>query len=86
MPKHADGPAAGRMGFGYEQAKAAGAPFIAPRSGTEINEEIREATAARQLRALIEKDVNFGPKIGAMLKQGRSAQEILAELAPMARP
>ena len=32
MAKHADGPKSGRMGFGFQQAKAAGVPFVASRN------------------------------------------------------
>ncbi|MBI3678517.1 MAG: hypothetical protein HY243_18060 [Proteobacteria bacterium] len=43
MAKNADGPASGRTGFGYEQAKDAGVPWsaISPRPISEVNADIQ---------------------------------------------
>jgi hypothetical protein len=49
-----DGPPSGRMGFGFRQAQAAGAPYRAPRSAAEVN---LEAFLKRhpELKARVEK-------------------------------
>ena len=47
-----------------------------------MDADIKELAAARNLRLLIERDVNCGPKIAQMVRAGHPAQEILMELIP----
>ncbi len=82
MARHWDGPATGRIGFGFKQAQDAGVPFIAPRSGKQMSHDLREREAAIKLHSLIEENDNFGPQVAKMIRKGMSAQDILRKLSP----
>jgi hypothetical protein len=45
-----------------------------------MNDESREIRAGHRLQAMIANDVNLGPRVRQMLKQGISATAILREL------
>jgi hypothetical protein len=54
MRGKADGPASGRMQFGYLAHRDAGVPFIAPRSAARLAEDLEEMKARRAIKALCE--------------------------------
>ena len=56
MPKHADGPKSGRMGYGFEQAKGAGVPYTAPRPIGVINAENRQKNQDEKRLARIQRE------------------------------
>jgi hypothetical protein len=52
-----------RMGFGFGQAKAAGAPYAAPATADQMNFHLKERAAERKLRDLRIKYPEIGPLI-----------------------
>lgn len=49
-----DRPTSLRMGFGFEEARGAGAPYQAPPTVGQMNSHIRERQAEKELRSLVE--------------------------------
>ena len=80
MPRHWDGPATGRLGHGYLQAREAGAPYIPPRSLKEVNREKRELEAAEVLREYCKIHPEHGALIAQAIKDKVPAQVIVAIL------
>jgi hypothetical protein len=80
-----DNPTSLRMGFGYQQAKAAGAPYLAPRPVSTVNFLLNERTAEKEIRALVGRYEFLEPLVREMIEVqkldgGYSAQEILRTL------
>jgi hypothetical protein len=73
MGKHADGPASGRIGYGFEQARAAGAPFVASRSGKQMNADLIESNAASKLHEIVKADPEWAPFVEHWIRDGLSA-------------
>jgi len=64
-----DGPASGRMGFGYQQAMEAGAPYQGPKS-----------PAAANLAQLLVRYPELRRRAAAMIKKGKRVDSILWDL------
>lgn len=64
-----DGPASGRMGFGYRQHQKAGIPFRAPASSSELN-----------LRQFVARHPELKDRVAAARAQGRRPASIIDEL------
>jgi hypothetical protein len=64
-----DGPPSGRMGFGYQQAMEAGAPYQGPKS-----------SAAANLAQLLVQHPQLRRKAAAMIKNGERAGTVLLNL------
>lgn len=77
-----DKPTSQRMGFGYQQAKAAGVPYIAPRSIYAMNTEVRERHFAKALKATLLKFPEFSDLVEAAVRQGSTAEEIFTMIWP----
>lgn len=60
-----DDPTNQRMGFGFVQARAAGAPYVQPRPGWRMNWEVKCSQCARRLRDLVEQD----PSVGELVRE-----------------
>jgi hypothetical protein len=54
-----------RMGFGFQQARAAGAPYQAPHTAAQMDFHLKERAAQRELRALVESE----PSNGALVRK-----------------
>lgn len=69
------------MGFGYHQARAAGLDGLRQdRSPRQVNLEIGERKIARQLRAEVEKDPDWGPFVEHWVKSKLPAKDVLQAL------
>ena len=83
MPRN-DHPTSRRMGFGFEQARAAGLEGIRPdRSPRQVNKIIQESKETREaIRELqeVRADPEWKQLIEHRASQGHSAQEIAIEL------
>jgi hypothetical protein len=69
MSKSADGPPQGRMGFGYQQSRDAGVPYIRPSSNGEIN-----------LQAFVKRHPDLALEVRKLLLAGNASGAILHEL------
>src|SRR3974390_2635321 len=49
-----------RMGFGFGQARAAGAPFVQPRPGWKMNWDLKNRQCNRKLNDLVRQDHSVG--------------------------
>jgi hypothetical protein len=78
-----DDPTTLRMGFGYPQARASGAPFRQPRSPSAVNYHWRESAANKDLRALVNQFPSLAPIVQQRIIERRgyylSAYDILLE-------
>jgi hypothetical protein len=54
-----------RRGYGFNQARAAGAPFVRPRSGYQMDRDIQERFSKKALNALVKDD----PSIRKLVQQ-----------------
>ena len=61
-----DGPSSSRIGFGFQQARAAGAPFRSEKSNSKLN-----------LENLLKRRPQLSRKVAALEAQGRRADYIL---------
>jgi hypothetical protein len=80
-----DNPTSLKMGFGYQQARAAGAPYVAPRPVSTVNFLLNERTAEKEIRDLIRRHSFVGPLVREIIEVqkldgGYSAQEILRQV------
>jgi len=64
-----DGPASGRIGFGYRQHQKAGIPFRAPASSGQLN-----------LRQFVARHPELSDRVAAARAQGRRPASIIDEL------
>jgi hypothetical protein len=62
-----------RMGFGFEQARAAGAPYVAPRPVSRVNWEIKCRQCAKKLRELAIQESSVG-KLVREIMEARKVQ------------
>ena len=60
-----DPPSHLRMGFGFQQARAAGAPYAAPPTPDQMNFHLREKAAEKKLRTLVLKK----PSLAVLVRQ-----------------
>jgi hypothetical protein len=60
-----DPPTNQRMGFGFPQARAAGAPYVSPRSGYAMDWDVNERRHQKELAAL----VKLHPSIRTLARQ-----------------
>lgn len=67
-----DPPSALRMGFGFLEARAAGAPYVGPRPVWKINWDIRNKQAERKLRDLVKQH----PSAGALVREVMEARKV----------
>lgn len=79
MAKDADGPKSGRMGFGYRQARDAGAPYTRQRPWYETGAELADRHTARDLRKLVEENPHLSSPIKEMIAAGFHPSNILRE-------
>lgn len=89
MPKNADGPPRGHMGFGYKDHHAAGIPYIPERSAADLNAELRTRQAERgamvaELERLRRDLPDIAERAGEMTTLGWSPADILFRLRQQA--
>jgi hypothetical protein len=70
-PMANDPPTNQRMGFGFQQARAAGAPYVPPGSPSSYNYEVAERQAAKELRELIEQNPALGRRVQEIIKNAK---------------
>jgi hypothetical protein len=66
-----DEPTSLRMGFGFPQARAAGAPFVPSRPGWRMNWDVKCRECEKKLRDLV---VQY-PSVGVLIKKIVEAQK-----------
>jgi hypothetical protein len=81
MAKSADGPISGRTGFGWDQARKVGAPFLAPRSGHQYDSDLKKTRAVRELLREIDADDGWRPFVQHWAKEGVDPRDVLNDLA-----
>ena len=64
-----DGPSNRRMGFGFQQARAAGAPYTRPRTAGQMDFALKEKAAEKEIRALVEMNPSLGPTVRQFIKE-----------------
>lgn len=57
-----------RMGFGFTQARAAGAPYVRPRSGYLMDWDIKERSYKAALNVLVKEDTSIGKLVQAKME------------------
>ncbi|WP_375785152.1 hypothetical protein ACE10Z_37260 [Bradyrhizobium sp. Pha-3] len=75
-----DKPTSLRMVFGYTQARAAGAPFVAPPTTNQMNWHLKEKAAEKELRELSDSFPDIGLSLKIIIKTfaaKHSVQDIL---------
>lgn len=81
MPKNADGPPSGHMGFGYKEHQAAGVPYVPERSAADLNAELRARQAKRAELVRLSGDLpDIAERAAAMAKLRWSPADILCRL------
>jgi hypothetical protein len=60
-----------RRGHGFQQARAAGAPYVHPRSGYQMDWDVTDQYYARELKALLERE----PSIKALVQEKMEAMK-----------
>jgi hypothetical protein len=80
-----DPPTTLRRGYGFQQARVAGAPFDRPLSEAEMNADLRQEAASKKIAKLCEGDRAFKQFVEDMLAAGYSVTNIVFTL-PMSAP
>jgi hypothetical protein len=75
-----DPPSNLRMRFGYKEAKDAGVPFVPPKSGKRMNEDIKVQRAIRHMQRLAEEDPAYKSFIGFKLVAGCNVFQVYDEV------
>ena len=68
-----------RMGFGFQQAKASGAPYVAPPTADQMNFHLKERTAEKELRTLREGYPEFDNLIRDLILYEKDGYRITAQ-------
>lgn len=66
-----DPPTSMRMGFGFPQARAAGAPYVQPRPGWKMNWDLKNRQCERKLNDLLKQQ----PAVGELVKEIMEARK-----------
>jgi hypothetical protein len=69
-----DPPTSLRMGFGFQQARAAGAPYRAPRTVWGVNFETRERRAEKEIASLAKRYPSLKKRFAEIVREAK-AQE-----------
>jgi hypothetical protein len=56
------------MGFGFQQARAAGAPYDAPGTASSYNWGVRERQAEKEIRQILKDYPQATPRIAKLIK------------------
>jgi hypothetical protein len=65
-----------RMGFGFAQARAAGAPYQAPPTASQMDWHVKEKAAKRELQKLTKSDSIIREELAAVVTTDRDAAKL----------
>ncbi len=68
-----DPPTSLRMGFGFPQARAAGAPYVQPRPGWKMNWDLKNSQCKRKLHDLVKQHPSVGVLVGEIMEARKVA-------------
>ena len=75
MPRN-DHPTSLRRGYGFPEARAAGAPYVRPRSGYEMDWDVKDRHYEKELRALRKRDLSVEKLVLEKIEAMKSKENI----------
>src|SRR5437588_12245948 len=60
------------MGFGFQQARAAGAPYQPPSTPKKMVLRLKERAAEKEIRTLVERNPSIGPIVRNLVEEHRA--------------
>lgn len=86
MSRRKEGPPSTlRRGHGFKEARAAGAPYVKPRTGWQMDSDVQWRHAEKEVRKLVERDKSIEPLVRELIadqkkRNSYNAHELLFEV------